>query len=114
VAAEVLDPKEFEGVGVPAAVLKALQTTQPTDGQVVLLHGDYRPKNILIHDGQVVGLVDWGLAMPGDAHYDLAMLLWYLKDEALRTLFLNEYGQGKPILSHRLDYYERLAKFLNV
>lgn len=37
-----------------------------------LLHLDYHPKNLLIRDGRVVGIVDWENALPGPPHMDLA------------------------------------------
>jgi len=39
-----------------------------------LVHGDYRPGNLVLDGGEVVGVLDWELADIGDAIYDLATL----------------------------------------
>jgi aminoglycoside 3'-phosphotransferase-2 len=81
----LLDPEEFEECGSPASTLGRLKQSKPTVGEVVLLHGDYRPKNILWKESYISGIIDWGLAMPGDTHYDLAIMLWYIKDNELKS-----------------------------
>jgi aminoglycoside phosphotransferase len=109
--ARLLDPGEFDECGRPDTVLSWLRRSRPSTGEVVLLHGDYRPKNILWDTGQA-SVVDWGLAIPGDAHYDLAVMLWHIQDPGPRSRFLDEYGQfHDPEL---LAYYDLLSKFLNV
>jgi aminoglycoside phosphotransferase len=108
----LLDPEEFSECGSPASTLRWLRQHKPAAGKVVLLHGDYRPKNILGEGNQARGLVDWGLAMPGDAHYDLAIMLWYIRDKNLRDRFIGEYGQTPDPAA--LNYYDLLGKFLNV
>lgn len=35
-----------------------------------LLHGDYRPANLLVRHGDVAAVVDWGAALAGHAEYD--------------------------------------------
>lgn len=37
----------------------------------VVLHGDLGPTNLLFHDGEVVGLIDWDMAYPGWGLSDL-------------------------------------------
>jgi aminoglycoside phosphotransferase (APT) family kinase protein len=39
---------------------------------VSLVHGDFCPKNLLIHDGAVVGFIDWEFAGAAPAAYDFA------------------------------------------
>ena len=46
---------------------------EPPERQV-LVHGDFRPANVLIHDGRVEALLDWELARLGDPLDDLG---WY-------------------------------------
>lgn len=109
-----LDDTEFRGLGQPASVLENLHRHRPKDGQLVLLHGDYRPKNILVVDGVVTGLIDWGFSMVGDSYYDLAMMGWYIKDQHLRDCFQQTCSLGTTIDTAAFDYYGLLAKFLNV
>lgn len=35
-----------------------------------LLHGDYRPANLIVRDGDVAAVVDWGSALAGHPEYD--------------------------------------------
>ena len=50
----------------------------PKTGEVVR-HGDFSPFNsVWRHDGQLVGVIDWDFAQPGDALTDLAYLARYV------------------------------------
>lgn len=42
-----------------------------------IVHFDYQPANILVHEGRISGVVDWEGAWTGDATFDLATLLYY-------------------------------------
>lgn len=56
--------------------------------------------------------MDWGLALPGDAHYDLAVMRWYVRDDALWQRFAAAYGlPHDPAL---VRYFDLLSKFLNI
>jgi len=39
-----------------------------------LLHGDYQPHNVIVKDGMVAAVLDWGNAKYGDFAYDV---MWY-------------------------------------
>jgi aminoglycoside phosphotransferase len=110
--AGLLDPGEFAECGSPVSTLRWLERARPPRGRAVLLHGDYRPKNILWQADLVTGVVDWGLALPGDPHYDLAVMRWYIRDDDLWQRFATAYGH--PCDPARLRYYDLLSKFLNV
>lgn len=45
-----------------------------TPDRLVLVHGDFRPANVLIHKGRIEALLDWELARLGDPLDDLG---WY-------------------------------------
>jgi aminoglycoside phosphotransferase (APT) family kinase protein len=45
--------------------------TQPVDP--VICHGDFHPANILVADGKVTGLIDWGNVMFTHPEYDVAI-----------------------------------------
>jgi hypothetical protein len=52
------------------------------DGIVRLVHGDFNPTNILIHRGEVSGVVDWEFAHAGSPYMDIGNLLRHT-DESL-------------------------------
>jgi aminoglycoside phosphotransferase (APT) family kinase protein len=63
------------------------------------LHGDLHPRNVIVRDGSVVGLLDWGDLNGGDAASDLSCA-WTLIDAApLREEFLNAYGAEDALLA---------------
>jgi len=39
-----------------------------------LIHGDFQPAHVLVDEGQIRGVIDWGDAGTGDPLYDLAVL----------------------------------------
>lgn len=40
-----------------------------------LLHGDFNPRHVYAHGGQIMGIIDWGDAICGDPVYDLGRVL---------------------------------------
>jgi hypothetical protein len=67
-------------------LLKTLQTMTSTyqhephrTGDIV--HNDFQPSNILIHDGEVSGIIDWDAPYAGDCVFDIATLLFYTYDD---------------------------------
>jgi aminoglycoside phosphotransferase (APT) family kinase protein len=54
-----------------AEVLRAEVTTRPAPRHS-LAHGDWLPKNLLIDDGAIVGVIDWEFAGPASPAFDLA------------------------------------------
>ncbi len=108
----MLDPEEFENHGTQAEVLHFLQKNKPTTGKLSLLHGDFRPKNLLWEGDKISGVLDWAFAMIGDPYYDLGIFLYYL-DEETKNGFLRLYGM-ETVDKARLEYFDKLSKFLNV
>ena len=111
----LLDPDEFVADGMmtePGELLRSLVTQglEMEETRVCLLHGDFRPKNILVNNGCVV--VDWGFCAVGDPYYDLAMILYYLNRQE-RAVFLEGYGI-KDLDCARLTYFGSLSKYINV
>ena len=54
---------------------EALDT--PIDVEAKWLHGDLHPGNVLVKDGKIVGIIDWGDMTSGDVATDLASI-WML------------------------------------
>ncbi|MEH1167864.1 phosphotransferase [Micromonospora sp. CPCC 205539] len=74
--------------------LRAEITGWPTPGAVLVpTHGDWHPRNWLIHDG-VVSVIDFGRAAMRPAYTDLTRLAAqeFRRDATLETAFLDGYG----------------------
>ncbi len=94
----------------PKQVLKYLRNNKP-QVNACLLHGDYRPKNMIVNNNDLY-ILDWGLSFVGDFYYDLAIIKWYFTDDEF-IKFIKYYGIEK-LDEERLKYNEWLSAFLNV
>ena len=59
----------------------------------VWLHGDPHPGNLLVHDGALAAVIDWGDVCQCDPASDLAVA-WMLFDDDVRHAFFTTYGAG--------------------
>jgi aminoglycoside phosphotransferase (APT) family kinase protein len=68
------------------------------DRAPVWLHGDPHPANILIRDGAVSAVIDWGDVTAGDPASDLS-LVWMLLPAACHDRFRAAYAKagGEPV-----------------
>lgn len=111
----VMSRAEFRAKGIagdPLASLAQLKATRPAPGPVVLVHGDFRPRNVFVDGGRVTAVLDWTMADLGDPCTDLATMFGYL-DGAGQRVFLNAYGLGN-VEPARLEWFRTLAVFLTV
>jgi aminoglycoside phosphotransferase (APT) family kinase protein len=70
-----LDRVELEPQPMLRFAIRWLRDHAPTPCEhAVLVHGDFRPANVLVRDGDVEALLDWELAHLGDPIDDLG---WY-------------------------------------
>ncbi|MDA8016112.1 MAG: phosphotransferase [Thermoanaerobaculia bacterium] len=60
-------------------------------GATVWIHGDLHPRNVVLRDGIVAGLIDWGDMTGGDPATDLACA-WMLFGPRGREELLDRYG----------------------
>lgn len=107
-----LDPAEFVNIGSPEGVLCGLEEKRPEPAHVCLLHGDFRPKNIMWELDRVVGVIDWDFCDIGHPYYDLTIISYYLQTPEDKAAFTK--GYGKPIAEGLILYFDLLSKFLNV
>ena len=68
---EALSPAAAAVVERGAEFLRQQLTTRSAP-PVSLVHGDFCPKNLLIHDGSVAGFIDWEFAGRTSPAYDFA------------------------------------------
>jgi aminoglycoside phosphotransferase (APT) family kinase protein len=57
------------------------------------LHGDLHPRNILVEDGIVSGVIDWGDITSGDPATDLASIWMLFGDLRAHEEALRAYGK---------------------
>ena len=63
----------------------------PQSAEARWLHGDLHPLNVLVLNGHIVGIVDWGDIARGDVATDLAAI-WMLFEVPVLQRFLASYG----------------------
>jgi len=97
------------------AALRALVERCPEDRRII--HNDLLHRNVLVQDGKLSAILDWGNSMYGDGVYDLALLTyawhWYPQwsDIDLRGMIgefmANDQGGVEPLnLDDRLRCYQ--------
>lgn len=81
-----------------------------------IVHYDYRPGNILVHDGTISGIIDWASARSGFAQEDFCVMEhWtWSQDDSTKKLFLEGYAQIRPVPDYKdimplLRLYKSLA-----
>jgi len=95
---------EFSAERVPEAKAFLLALIEENRGQcVTLVHGDFSPKNILVHEGRLV-LLDHEVVHFGDPAFDLGFSLTHLLSKALHL------KANRPLfLAAALQYWETYA-----
>lgn len=90
------------------------------DGPLRLVHGDFRPANVLVSQGAVAALLDWELARLGDPHDDLG---WYTCSIYRTEHFLAgrwdivdflerwSAASGLPVEPDRLHFWQVMSSF---
>jgi aminoglycoside phosphotransferase (APT) family kinase protein len=112
---KVMSRAEFRAKGItgdPVKELERLRATCPKPGVVAVLHGDFRPKNVLLDGERITSVLDWSFTDLGDPWYDLATMFGYL-DPAGQQVFLNAYGL-EAIDRERLGWFRSLSVYLAV
>ncbi|MEA5450428.1 aminoglycoside phosphotransferase family protein [Leptolyngbya sp. CCNP1308] len=64
----------------------------PIDTPAIWLHGDLHPRNILVKDGLLTGIIDWGDMTSGDRATDLAAVWMLFDDRNARLDAIAAYG----------------------
>jgi aminoglycoside phosphotransferase (APT) family kinase protein len=77
--------------GSAVVALWATLVTVPANSTAVWVHGDLHPANILVHSGEVSGVIDFGDITSGDRATDLAVA-WMLFPPEPRSVFREAAG----------------------
>jgi aminoglycoside phosphotransferase (APT) family kinase protein len=56
------------------------------------LHSDLHPRNVLVEDGVLTGIIDWGDLTVGDRATDLAAIWMLFADQSARQQAIAEYA----------------------
>jgi aminoglycoside phosphotransferase (APT) family kinase protein len=70
----------------------------PHDGSPVWLHGDLHPRNVLMENGKLSAVIDWGDMCVGDPATDLAALWLLLPSPTSRDLAIKVYRPSDATL----------------
>jgi aminoglycoside phosphotransferase len=99
----------------PAGILDQLQEEKRDHSDTLLTHGDFCIPNLIIHRGNLNGIIDWGKSGSGDLYRDLAAmegsLLRNLGYPAMEQFFAvlgldyDEYSREK------IDFYKKMDQF---
>lgn len=84
---------------IPADPIREVWTAAlaapPLDGQPTWIHGDLHPDNVIVCNGSITGVIDFGDLCAGDPATDLAVA-WLLFDDRGRAALLAEYDAHDP------------------
>lgn len=108
---KLVDIEDFDDEN-PEEVLRWLIKNKPENQNEVLLHGDFRTKNIIVSESGMK-LIDWGFVDIGSPYYDLAVFDYYFKSDEDRQSFYKGYKRlayDKDLI----EYYERLSRYINI
>jgi aminoglycoside phosphotransferase (APT) family kinase protein len=93
------------------AIWKAAVDAPPSP-QAVWLHGDLHARNVIVDDGVISAIIDWGDICTGYAATDL-MSIWALFDDPdARQLALKEYGASADLVARSKGWVVCLAAIL--
>jgi aminoglycoside phosphotransferase (APT) family kinase protein len=68
------------------------------------LHGDLHPRNVVIREGALVGIIDWGDVTSGDVATDLACTWLLIEDPLRRREMLDAYGADQALRSRAMGW----------
>jgi aminoglycoside phosphotransferase (APT) family kinase protein len=89
---------------------EAIRVRPATDR--VWIHGDLHGRNVVVRDGALAGIIDWGDLTGGDVATDLACA-WMLFDTgAARTAFFEAYGSSDDSVARAAGWAVNLAAAL--
>lgn len=88
---QVLGQLDHPRTDALVAELHELAQVPGPAGPRVWVHGDLHPRNLVVRDGRLAGLIDWGDLHAGDRAVDLAGV-WMLLPERLHELVRDDLG----------------------
>lgn len=108
---ERLDASPYEAKIFDAGIERLRQLLPQLQEYRGIVHSDLLNRNVLVSDGRLSGVIDWGNAFYGDPFYDIAWLLywwtWYpewedIDLEGILERHWDKYGDRPPQMEDRL------------
>ncbi len=90
----------YEALGAPAAATR------------VWVHGDLHAQNVLVRNGAIAGIIDWGDITAGDPATDLAGVWMLLGDAAARNEALSRYAASADEIARAKGWAVLFASLL--
>jgi aminoglycoside phosphotransferase (APT) family kinase protein len=84
----------------------------PDAEERVWLHGDLHPRNLVVRNGALVGLIDWGDLTGGDAACDLACAWLCIESAPLRQQLFSAYRADEALIRRARGWAVHLGLML--
>lgn len=90
---------DFDWIGADILPIWEAALAAPNDAPPTWLHGDLHPRNVLMQDGKLSGVIDWGDMCVGDPATDLAALWLLLPSPKSRAVAIDLYRPSPATLA---------------
>ncbi|MEH7384671.1 aminoglycoside phosphotransferase family protein [Bacillus sp. JJ1521] len=88
-------------------LLTQLKTNKPKEFKQTLIHGDFTIDNVMVKDGLITGVIDWGGSALGDPRYDVSLAIrpetFVFNNETDKQVFFD--GYREQIIDQNEYYY---------
>ncbi|MFB7142246.1 aminoglycoside phosphotransferase family protein [Gottfriedia sp. NPDC056225] len=95
-------------------LLNRLKENKPRTVNQTLIHGDFTIDNVLVKNGEITGIIDWGGGAYGDPRYDVSLAIRpnpnIFENKAEVTIFFEGYGNGL-ISDEEYQYFVGIYEF---
>ena len=106
-----------------------LRAHRPPARETVVCHGDFHPRNVLVRDGVVAGVIDWSLVVLAPPEFDvgstrlvlayapvelpapLAQVAGVLQRGVVAPRYERAYRRRRAVDARAIEYYEALRAF---
>ncbi|KPB03266.1 phosphotransferase family protein [Bacillus sp. CHD6a] len=95
-------------------LLEQIKENRPGKTKQTLIHGDLTIDNVLVHNGEVTGIIDWSGGAFGDPRYDVSLTIrpkpHIFEWEGDKLCFFEGYG-GSMLTKEDYEYFINLYEF---
>ena len=102
------------GVDGSEDLLEQIKENRPGNRKQTLIHGDLTIDNVLVHNGEVTGIIDWSGGAFGDPRYDVSLAIrpkpHIFEWESDKLCFFEGYG-GSILTEGDYNYFISLYEY---